>query len=192
MDARTSLIRPQLLLLAAATLACATSRPPDSSPPVETPPGQDTPIALAASPKCVETIPGVSGAQLSWTVHRAPQAELPTMRAQLTAFRDGFAREQFFTSWRSDRDTALTVTNEGSTSRLTVEVRDLDAGINYYWRVSLVRGRDTLFSSVARLEAPICPVDSRLDTNRVRQSKLSAVFHRPTFPSDELPPWGIR
>jgi hypothetical protein len=55
---------------------------------------------------------------------------------------------------------ATECTFNGPSNLVAVEVEGLEAGLNYFWRVTLPAGDRKVTSEVVRCQSPTCPVDS--------------------------------
>jgi len=103
---------------------------------------------LAAEAGCSDLQPGRAIVKLRW----APAVSQGLQRVDVTAYRDGFERGEF---------DVTPLLSEAATATV---VDAVIPGLHYYWRVLRSSDAGWVPSETSRFEAPICPVDSKLES----------------------------
>ena len=99
---------------------------------------------LQAHSECSAVEPGVSIGYLSWDTREIRRGR---HSVEVTPYRNGFDRSEYQTiaivPW----------------SQSTIEWREGEPGINYYWRIVTQQADKSYVSEVARFQPEVCPVD---------------------------------
>ena len=135
------------------------------------------PTAVVASSDvwCSDVFLGSGIARLNWAFpDKAADsaAAVPTVRAEVTMYPEGFANKKFST-YEARR--ATTRPGESPMKALVdappladgspyVVVRDLQPGVLYRWRLAVQTDKGTVTSETLEFRGPICPVDSEMDS----------------------------
>ncbi len=161
----SAVYRKHACLLLLAWPACAYGQ---EQVPIRAAGGPGAATEMQAEIECSAVEPGTTLAILSW---KAAKRRGSDQRVDVTMYRGGFERREYSPAWQQARDTApVQYAYDKKKDRYTVRITGLAAGVNYYWRVLNLEDDGWVPSTVARVLAPVCPVDMLPDNATPRAS----------------------
>lgn len=128
--------------------------------------GEQAALELEYQVQCSRTDPGVGLVIVSWT---PPEEAGLDQRVDVTTNAAGFELGDFTSLWQMRRDTTgVLLSFDEARDRYDLVLTGLTPGVNYYWRILTLTGQGWVPTVAEPFKAPVCPVDVRIDTVRVR------------------------